>query len=125
MLSPANVIAIAGLFGLSGVLLGAFGAHGLSARGASPDQLASWQTAVQYLLIHAVALLALGGGIRLSDSPWLEWSATAWMIGVILFSGSIFLLVLGGPRWLGPVTPVGGVALIIGWLMVIVGALRV
>lgn len=124
MLSSANVTAIAGIFGLAGVVLGAFGAHGLSARGLSPDQIASWQTAVQYLLIHAVALLALGIGIRLTESAWFEWSAVAWMIGVILFCGSIFTLVLGGPRWFGPVTPIGGVALITGWLMVIVGALR-
>ena len=120
----ANVTIVAAFFGLAGVVLGAFGAHGLSARGFSPDQLSSWQTAVQYLLIHAVALLAIGFGIRLTPSPWLEWSAIAWMIGVILFSGSIFMLVLGGPRWLGPVTPVGGVCLILGWLTLIVGALR-
>jgi len=124
MLSPASITATAAFFGLAGVVLGALGAHGLSARGLSAEQIASWQTAVQYLLIHAVALLALGIGIRLDGSPWLAWSAIAWMIGVILFSGSIFMLVLGGPRWFGPLTPVGGVALIIGWLMVIVGALR-
>lgn len=124
MLSAANVTVVAAFFGLSGVVLGAFGAHGLSARGISPEQLSSWQTAVHYLLIHAVALLAIGFGIRVAASPWLEWSAIAWMAGVILFSGSIFMLVLGGPRWLGPVTPVGGLALMVGWLMLIVGALR-
>ncbi len=124
MLSPASVTATAACFGLAGVVLGAFGAHGLSARGVSPEQMASWQTAVQYLLIHAVALLALGIGMRVVESSWFAWSATAWIFGVILFSGSIFMLVLGGPRWLGPITPVGGAALIIGWVMVMVGALR-
>ena len=124
MLCAANVTAVAAFFGLTGVVLGAFGVHGLSARGISADQLSNWQTAVQYLLIHAVALLAIGFGIRSTNSPWLEWSAVAWMIGVILFSGSIFILVLGGPRWMGPVTPVGGAALILGWFMLIVGALR-
>lgn len=124
MVSAANVTAVGAFFGLVGVILGAFGAHGLSARGLSPDQLSSWQTAVQYLLIHAVALLAIGFGIRVTASPWFEWSAIAWTIGVCLFSGSIFMLVLGGPRWMGPVTPVGGIALILGWLLLIVGALR-
>jgi uncharacterized membrane protein YgdD (TMEM256/DUF423 family) len=124
MLSAANATVAAACFGLAGVVLGAYGAHGLSARGLSPDQLSSWQTGVQYLLIHAVGLLAISFGIRLTASPWLEWSAVAWMVGGILFSGSIFMLVLGGPRWLGPVTPIGGVALILGWLILILGALR-
>ena len=124
MLSAANVTVAAAFFGLVGVLLGAFGAHGLSSRGIGPDQLSSWQTAVHYLLIHAVALLAIGFGMRVTASPWLEWSAIAWMAGIILFSGSIFMLVLGGPRWLGPVTPAGGLVLIVGWVMMIVGALR-
>jgi uncharacterized membrane protein YgdD (TMEM256/DUF423 family) len=106
-------IRIAAIVGVIGVVLGAFGAHGLRAR-VGPEQLASWQTAVHYHLFHAVALLALGlyaqaTGRPLGVAPWL------FAAGIALFSGSIYALVLDGPRWLGPVTPLGGVALIAGW----------
>jgi len=104
----------AAVLGASGVTLGAFGAHGLRAR-LTPEQLGSWQTAVEYHLLHSVALLALalygsaaGRGVGLT--------AGLWTAGIVLFAGSIYGLVLGGPRWLGPVTPLGGVCLILGWL---------
>jgi uncharacterized membrane protein YgdD (TMEM256/DUF423 family) len=107
-------IGVAAVVGGVGVVLGAFGAHGLKAR-LEPDQLASWQTAVQYHLLHAVALLGLGlfaaqSGRAVGLQAWL------FTLGVTLFSGSIYVLVLGGPRWLGPVTPLGGLCLIAGWL---------
>ncbi len=100
------------LFGAIGVVLGAFGAHGLKSR-LSDDQLASWNTAVEYHLLHTLALLVVA---LLADSRPVTISAVSWSIGIVLFSGSIYLLCLGGPRWLGPVTPLGGVALIVGWL---------
>ena len=101
----------ASVLGAIGVALGAFGAHGLRER-LTPDQLSSWETAVTYQLLHAVVLaaLALGAGSRSIQLPGALFTA-----GVLLFSGSIYVLVLGGPRWLGPVTPVGGLSLIAGW----------
>lgn len=106
-------IRVAAVIGVLGVVFGAFGAHALRAR-LTPEQLGSWQTAVHYQLFHAVALLALGlfGAATnrpLGVTPWL------FAIGVVCFSGSIYALVLGGPRLLGPVTPLGGLALIAGW----------
>jgi uncharacterized membrane protein YgdD (TMEM256/DUF423 family) len=102
----------AALFGLSAVAAGAFGAHGLRAR-VTPEQVTSWQTAAHYQLLHGVALLALAlyasGGRPIGPAPWLFGA------GMVLFSGSIYLLVLGGPRWLGPVTPLGGLCLMAGW----------
>ncbi len=107
-------IRIAAVFGFLGVTLGAFGAHALRAR-LAPEQLAAWETAVHYQLLHAVALLALGlyGAATarpLGVTPWL------FAVGIACFSGSIYGLVLGGPRLLGPVTPLGGLALIAGWI---------
>jgi uncharacterized membrane protein YgdD (TMEM256/DUF423 family) len=107
-------IAVAALLGASGVLLGAFGAHGLRER-VAPERLASWQTAVLYHQLHAVALLALALYGRAAERS-VTLPASLWTAGILLFSGSIYLLVLGGPRLLGPVTPLGGLALAAGWL---------
>jgi len=107
-------ILAASIAGATGVILGAFGAHGLETRLAA-EQLASWRTAVQYHLIHsavlaAVAMLGGHGGRRIQLPAWL------FSLGIVLFSGSIYLLVLTGYRWLGPVTPLGGLCLIAGWI---------
>jgi uncharacterized membrane protein YgdD (TMEM256/DUF423 family) len=124
-MSFASLCAVAGaFFGLTAVILGAFGAHGLAARGFDATQIASWQTAVQYQMFHALALLVVSNWLRVSAAPGISVTAIAWMLGVALFSGSIYLLVLGGPRWLGPVTPVGGLSLIIGWGALLVAAYR-
>jgi len=107
-------ILVASITGAAGVVLGAFGAHALKAR-LTPDQLASWQTAVQYHLLHAVALLALALFAAWSGRS-VRLPASLLAVGVLLFSGSIYWLVLGGPRWLGPLTPLGGTCLIAGWI---------
>jgi uncharacterized membrane protein YgdD (TMEM256/DUF423 family) len=107
-------VLLASIAGATGVVLGAFGAHALETR-LSPSQLASWQTAVQYHLLHAVVLLVL--------ALFAVWSgrsvrvpASLFSLGVVFFSGSIYCMVLGGPRWLGPITPIGGMCLIAGWI---------
>jgi uncharacterized membrane protein YgdD (TMEM256/DUF423 family) len=120
-----------GILGASGVILGAFGAHALKGeldrRGMTPV----WDTAVKYQLIHAVALLALGAWIEARQATnrpkgirQAHWAASCWVGGTVLFSGSLYLLALGGPAWLGPVTPMGGVALVIGWVLVAVAGRR-
>ncbi len=111
------------LLGASGVGLGAFGAHGLE-RLVDPHQLDTWDTAVLYQLTHALLLVAMSSiaaSLAKSGShrslSLFSVSITLLFTGTLLFSGSLYLLVLGGPRWLGPVTPLGGTLLIVGWLL--------
>ena len=118
------VFLFAAFAGALGVVLGAFGAHAL--RGSiEPRVMETFQTAVQYQLIHALALLMVSFSMGwLGQSLSFEISAYAFMAGIILFSGSLFGLVLTEMRWLGPVTPLGGFCLIVGWLALLVGGFR-
>lgn len=106
------------------VILGAFGAHGLK-RMVTPDMLAIFHTGVEYQFYHALGLLAVGLLLlHHSASAALKWSGWLMFSGVILFSGSLYLLVLTDERWLGAVTPVGGVAFILSWLLMIIAVLK-
>lgn len=99
-----------------GVILGAFGAHGLKTR-LGPELLAVWQTGVLYHLIHGLGVLMLGALVAARpDLSGLRPAAVLLALGVLLFSGSLYTLALGGPRWLGPITPLGGTLFIAGWL---------
>lgn len=106
-----------------GVLFGAFGAHALEGR-LSADNLGTWETGVRYQIYHALALLIVGVLRRRSGSPGLKVSATLFGLGIGLFSGSLYLLVLSEARWLGAVTPLGGVAFLAGWTALAIGAWR-
>ena len=116
-------------FGGTGVMLGAFGAHALKAR-LTETALQTWQTAVSYQLVHALALVLIGVWLRTAGEAGaapvrlLGFAGGAFAVGVLFFSGSLYLLALGGPRWMGPITPVGGLAFIVGWLALVIGALR-
>ncbi|MSU49434.1 MAG: DUF423 domain-containing protein [Opitutus sp.] len=116
----------AGLFGLTGVAFGAMGAHALKATLIERGMVQAWDSAARYHLFHAVALLAVAAWIRAGDpadeSRLFVWVTRCWCAGIVLFSGSLYWLVLGGPRWLGPVTPLGGIALMAGWLLVAIAA---
>ena len=107
----------AGLLGLTGVALGAFGAHALKDTLAARGTLPIWQTAVLYQLVHSVALLALAGW-RDALGASLTRIALCWVAGIVLFSGSLYWLALGGPGFLGPITPLGGLAFLAGWALV-------
>jgi len=99
------------------VVLGAFGAHGLEKR-LTPDMLATFEVGVRYQFYHALALLALTlGPDRLWRSPWAGRAAWSWIVGIAVFSGSLYILSISGIRWLGAITPFGGVAFILGWLI--------
>jgi uncharacterized membrane protein YgdD (TMEM256/DUF423 family) len=112
------------LLAATGVALGAFGAHALKAR-LPAELLATWNTAVQYHLWHALGLIATGLAAALvADGPWLRAAGTLLLAGILLFSGSLYALALGAPKALGAVAPFGGLALILGWLALAVAVLR-
>lgn len=103
---------LAALSGATAVGLGAFGSHGLRNL-VTPESLAVWKTAVEYHFVHTLALLFV------SKEPSLfrfRWSQRLWGLGIVLFSGSLYALVITGQRYLGLVTPLGGAAFILGWL---------
>ena len=108
---------IAAIYGAVAVIAGAFGAHGLKAS-LTADQLSAWNTATLYHLLHSVALLALGLYAATTGRS-VALPATLFAAGVLLFSGSIYGLVLTSQRWLGPITPIGGVLMIAAWLALI------
>ena len=117
-MANSRILILAGVFGASGVLLGAFGAHALKDFLAVRQMTSTWQTAVLYQLVHSVALLA-AAAIHAPEPDAARWVRRAhgcWGAGVILFSGSLYALALGAPAMLGPVTPVGGLFLVAGWI---------
>jgi uncharacterized membrane protein YgdD (TMEM256/DUF423 family) len=107
---------IAAALGASAVVLGALGAHALQSR-LDEAALRMWHTAVEYQFWHALALLALAGFITAQASRVWRASALAFIAGTLLFCGSLYALALGAPRWVGVITPLGGMALIAGWLL--------
>jgi uncharacterized membrane protein YgdD (TMEM256/DUF423 family) len=113
-------LAWAGALGASGVILGALGAHALKASLAAAGTRDSWDTAVTFQLVHAAALLGFAGWLRAPAGPTprsAQWAVRLWILGTLLFSGSIYCLALGGPRGVGPATPLGGLALIAAWVL--------
>ncbi len=99
---------------LVGVAFGAFGAHALRAR-VSPEDLAIFETGVRYQMYHALALFAVAWAAFRWPGTAVHAAGWMFMVGVLIFSGSLYVLVLTGTRWLGAITPLGGVALILGW----------
>lgn len=125
-----NYLIAAALFGASGVALGAFGAHGL--RNVTSDEkiLHGYQTAVQYQLYHAIVLLALGILYERIPVKLIRWAARCFISGILLFSGSLYLLTLlkvqgsSVVKIIGPLTPLGGVFLIAGWLFLLAAVMK-
>ena len=118
------ILALGAGFAAAAVLLGAFGAHALKSKLAA-EALGVYQTAVQYHFWHALGLLAVGlAALQLAGRPWLVAAACLLAGGIVLFSGSLYLLALSGQRWFGVVTPFGGAAFILGWIAFGVGVLR-
>lgn len=107
---------LAGLLGLSATALGAYGAHGLSNSGAAPHLVTAFNSGVQYQFYHALALLLVVLALRVAPSKLLHWAAGGFVLGTVLFSGSIYALVLFGTKGIGFITPLGGVCFMAGWL---------
>lgn len=123
-------ITIAALLGGTGVALGAFGAHGLQRITEDEKILHGYQTAVQYQLWHALALLCVGILFEKFSNKMLNWSANCFIVGTLLFSGSLYLLTFlkiqdsSMVKFVGPVTPLGGVFFILGWLLLLLSVSR-
>jgi uncharacterized membrane protein YgdD (TMEM256/DUF423 family) len=111
------------LSALVGVAAGAFGAHSLRAR-LAPDLLAVFETAARYQMYHALALLAVAWAVGRWPGPLLAWAGWLFVAGTLLFSGSLYALALSGVRWLGAITPLGGVCFLAGWLCLALAARR-
>src|SRR5258707_10042083 len=108
---------IGAVSGFLAVALGAFGAHALRDR-LTAEMLDVFKTGVNYQMYHALALLAVGillARLSIDGSPWLSAAGWLFVVGSVLFSGSLYLLSLSGTTWLGAVTPLGGVAFLLGW----------
>lgn len=124
-MTPNYFLFIAAINGFLAVSLGAFGSHGLKSR-LTEHYLGVWQTAVQYHFYHALVLCVVGLLWHSSaGSYWLNASGYLLMAGIVLFCGSLYGLALGGPRWLGPVTPLGGLCFLLAWLCLAVTALQI
>ncbi|MFS0644731.1 DUF423 domain-containing protein [Siminovitchia sp. 179-K 8D1 HS] len=106
------------------VALGAFGAHGLENK-LEPKYLEIWKTGVQYQMFHALGLLAIGiiSG-KVGASSLLSWSGWLMLIGIILFSGSLYVLSTSGIKVLGAITPFGGVAFLVSWVLLILFSIK-
>ena len=114
---------IGALLALLGVMLGAFGAHGLK-NILDASALATFEVGVRYHMYHALAILLVGGLAAQASLVWRKRAALLFIIGSVLFSGSIYLLVLTGQKWLGPVTPLGGLCLMLGWVALVIGVMK-
>ena len=105
------------------VAIGAFGAHGLKSR-VSADDLIIFETGVRYQMYHSLALILLGLiGVNFQSNV-VQLPAILFLVGIIIFSGTLYLIPLTGLRWLGAITPIGGTALILGWIMLIFNLIR-
>lgn len=122
MSKTINWLSIASVNMALALASGAFASHGLKAQ-LSPEQMAWWQTGTQYFFYHALGLLIVGLLIRLKFAP----KGVAWclQLGIVFFTGSLYLMALGFPRWLGAVTPIGGTLFIVGWVWLAVSVAKV
>lgn len=120
---PSTFFTLGALFGFLAVAAGAFGAHALEGR-LAPDRLETFELAARYQMYHALALLAVAWAS--TRWPGGATSAAGWLFvgGIVVFAGTLYGLGLGGPRWLGAITPVGGLSLLAGWLLLGWAAVR-
>ena len=117
MLTNTSATRVAAIAGFLAVALGAFGAHGLKEILAQNGMAAVWETAVFYHFVHAVMLFVLAGRQPPAAGPW--W---CFLAGIVVFSGSLYLLAVTGAHWLGAITPIGGVSFLAGWLWLAISA---
>jgi uncharacterized membrane protein YgdD (TMEM256/DUF423 family) len=128
-MSQRYLLMVAAFLGALSVALGAFGAHGLKSR-LAPEQLQVFETGVRYMFYHVLAMFLLAVFPNQSEMHYITYAALFFMAGILFFSGSLFLLscrdILGivSWKWLGPVTPVGGLFFVLGWISIMMHAIR-
>lgn len=118
-----NWFSVGALFGAVGVAVGAFGAHALKAR-VDDYMLQVFETGVRYQMYHALALIAVAWAAARWPDRWIDVSGWLFVAGIVIFSGSLYTMALSGLRWLGAVTPIGGLCLILGWATLAIAVWR-
>src|SRR5688500_17359198 len=113
-MTPKRLVVLASVFAFLAVAAGAFGAHALSDR-LAPDRLAQFELAARYQLYHALALFAVAFVADRFPGQNAERAGYAFVVGILIFCGTVYALAFGAPRWLGAITPIGGVSFLIGW----------
>jgi uncharacterized membrane protein YgdD (TMEM256/DUF423 family) len=121
--NSGRTLATAGILLALAMVLGAFGAHALKAE-LSPERLQVYETAVMYHFFNALGLLGIGLTLRFVNSRAVRWAGVLVLIGIVLFSCSLYALTFGAPRPIGIVTPLGGLSLIAGWICFAAGVWR-
>jgi uncharacterized membrane protein YgdD (TMEM256/DUF423 family) len=117
-------LATGGVAAILAVALGAFGAHALKSR-LAPEMLAVWHTGIEYHLFHSLGLVAAGlVAAQLPESSLIRWAGWAMLAGIFLFSGSLYALALSGERWVGAITPIGGLAFLAAWALFVAAVLK-
>jgi uncharacterized membrane protein YgdD (TMEM256/DUF423 family) len=116
-------VGIGAVLALLGVAAGAFGAHALSTR-IAPERLGTFEVAVRYQMYHALALIAVGWALSRWQTSSIVLAGWLFVAGVVVFSGAVYALALGGPRWMGAIAPIGGMSLMAGWALLAWGVLR-
>ncbi len=125
-----NYVIVAAIFGGLAVVLGAFGAHGLERVTSDEKILHGFHTGVQYQMYHALALLAIAMMVEKFQPKWIKWAGNCFIAGIILFSGSLYLLTFlkiqesSAVKFVGPLTPLGGIFFIAGWLFLLLATMK-
>ena len=117
------ILLFATVSGFLAVAIGAFGAHGLK-NIITADLINIYKTGVDYHFYHTFALLTLGLSAQWLPKKWLTVSACSFVVGIMLFSGSLYAYAITSAKWLGPITPLGGVCLLLGWLFFFIAIMR-
>jgi uncharacterized membrane protein YgdD (TMEM256/DUF423 family) len=119
----STFIFLAAVFGFLAVAIGAFGAHGLEAH-LSPENKQRYETAVQYHFYHTLALFLVGILVQHWHSKWLNWSAYAFSLGIILFSGSLYIYAITSIKTFAMITPIGGLCFLIAWACLFASSIK-
>lgn len=111
------------LLAFLGVAAGAFGAHALREH-LAPERLLTYEVAVRYQMYHAFALLATAWAATRWSAPSVAWAGWLFIAGIVIFCGTVYALAFDAPRWLGAITPIGGLCMLAGWLLLLVSAIK-